>query len=198
MVILLCWFGTISVLLALVPSVAILPILLYIGMLIGSQAFQETPKSHAPAVVLSLVPHMASWAIVLINGALAAAGTVVATLSADQMADLVGKMKNEGVLYSGLHVLGGGSILGGLILGAIAAFIIDRKFMKASGFALAGAILTYFGFMHGEKIGIGQTPIVAASYIVISVLFAGCARFAVVVPKPAEEPVEPEGEVQPA
>ena len=28
----------------------------YIGMLIGAQAFQETPKSHAPAVVLSLVP----------------------------------------------------------------------------------------------------------------------------------------------
>jgi AGZA family xanthine/uracil permease-like MFS transporter len=112
-VILLCWFGTISVMLALVPSIAILPILLYIAMLIGSQAFQETPKSHAPAIVLSLVPHLAQWAITLINGALAAAGTVVATLSAEQLETLVGKMKNEGVLYHGLHVLGGGSILGG-------------------------------------------------------------------------------------
>ena len=45
MVILLCWFGTISLMLALIPSVAILPILLYIGMLIGSQAFQETPQA---------------------------------------------------------------------------------------------------------------------------------------------------------
>ncbi len=45
MVIVLCWFGTISLMLALIPTVAILPILLYIGMLIGSQAFQETPKS---------------------------------------------------------------------------------------------------------------------------------------------------------
>src|SRR6187401_2941367 len=45
MVIILCWFGTISVMLALIPSVAILPILLYIAMLIGSQAFQETPKA---------------------------------------------------------------------------------------------------------------------------------------------------------
>ena len=35
------------------------------------------------------------------------------------------------MLYDGLHVLGGGSILGGLILGAIAVFIIDRNFMKA-------------------------------------------------------------------
>ena len=61
MVILLCWFGTISVMLALIPSVAILPILLYIGMLIGSQAFQETPRRHAPAIVLALVPHLANW-----------------------------------------------------------------------------------------------------------------------------------------
>src|ERR1700681_1513771 len=124
MVILLCWFGTISVMLSLIPTVAILPILLYIGMLIGSQAFQETPKSHAPAIVLSLTPHMANWAITQINNSLAAAGTVVAALSPEQMSDLVSKMKDQGVLYDGLRVLGGGSILGGLILGAIAVFII--------------------------------------------------------------------------
>src|SRR5215212_4047567 len=59
MVILLCWFGTISVMLSLVPTVAILPILLYIGMLIGAQAFQETPKRHAPAIILAIVPAMA-------------------------------------------------------------------------------------------------------------------------------------------
>src|SRR5262249_20962611 len=164
MVILLCWFGTISLMLALVPSVAILPILLYIGMLIGSQAFQETPKTHAPAIVLALVPHLANWALSLINSSLTAAGTVVTALSPAQLSDLIGKMKNEGVLYDGLRVLGGGSILAGLILGAIAVFIIERNFTKASGFALTGAILTFFGFMHGERIGIGETPVVAVSY----------------------------------
>src|SRR4249920_699307 len=54
LVILLCWFGTISLMLALVPTIAILPILLYIGMLIGAQAFQETPHRHAPAIILSV------------------------------------------------------------------------------------------------------------------------------------------------
>ncbi len=174
MVILLCWFGTISVMLALVPSVAIVPILLYIAMLIGSQAFQETPKRHAPAIILSLVPHLASWAITLINGTLAAAGLVVATLSPTQMSELVGKLKNEGVLYQGLHVLGGGSILGGLILGAIAVFIIDRNFKSAAGFAMGGAVLTFFGFMHGEKIAIGESPVVAVSYCAVSVILFAC------------------------
>jgi hypothetical protein len=58
----LSWFGIISVLLALVPVVAISPILLYIGMLIGAQAFQTTPIKHAPAIVLALTPHLAAWA----------------------------------------------------------------------------------------------------------------------------------------
>ena len=151
-VILLCWFGTISLMLALIPTIAILPILLYIGMLIGSQAFQETPKSHAPAIILALTPHLAHWAVTLMNGALA---RWAPSRSPKKMA---AKMKEQGVLYRGLEVLGGGSILGGLILGAIAVCIIDRNFMKAAGFALAGAILTFFGFMHGHQIGIAHDP----------------------------------------
>ena len=75
MVIVLAWFGIISLMMALVPVVAILPILLYIGMLIGSQAFQETPKRHAPAIVLALMPNIAAWTKNQIDSALGAAGT---------------------------------------------------------------------------------------------------------------------------
>ena len=45
--------------------------------------------------------------------------------------------------------LGGGAMLAGLVLGAIAAFIIDREFKSATIFALAGAVLSFFGFIHG-------------------------------------------------
>ena len=45
MVLILSWFGVVALMSALIPVVAILPILLYIGMLIGSQAFQETPRA---------------------------------------------------------------------------------------------------------------------------------------------------------
>ena len=73
--------------------------------------------------------------------------------------------------------MGGGSILGGLVLGAIGVFIIERDFVKASAFAFAGAVLTYFGFMHGEAVGIGGglgvTPAVALAYAVMAAgLFA--------------------------
>jgi adenine/guanine/hypoxanthine permease len=190
MVIVLCWFGIISTMLALIPVVAILPILLYIGMLIGSQAFQETPKRHAPAIVLGLTPHLAAWGIVIINGALAAAGTIVPALSAEQKASLVANMRNEGVLYHGIEVLGGGAILGGLILTAIGVFVIDRKFAKASAFAAAGGVLTFFGFMHGERIGVAQSPVLALSYLAVAGVFIACAKL--VAPSTAPAPDESE------
>jgi adenine/guanine/hypoxanthine permease len=184
-VILLCWLGTISVMLALIPSVAIIPILLYIAMLIGSQAFQETPKRHAPAIILSLAPHMAHWAVTLIGGALAAAGVFSVS------DELAAAMVNQGVLFRGLEIVGGGSILGGLILGSVGVFIIDRDFVKAAAFAAAGAVLTFFGFMHGHAIGVAQSPLVAVSYLLMGGVLLGCAKFA---KAPAAVPVAAEAE----
>ena len=142
--------------------VAISPILLYIGMLIGAQAFQETPKSHAPAIVLALVPHLAAWCKTLMDGALTAAGTSAAAVGFD-------KLGQVGVLYHGLEVLGGGAILTGLVLGAIGVFVIEKKFVEASTFAVAGAVLTFFGFMHGESVGLAVTPTVAIAYAIVAV-----------------------------
>jgi adenine/guanine/hypoxanthine permease len=77
--------------------------------------------------------------------------------------------------------MGGGSIIAGLILGAIAVFIIERDFVKASAFSLAGAVLTYFGFMHGEAVGVGGgygvTPGVALAYAVIAAGFFAVGKY---------------------
>ena len=109
--------------------VAISPILLYIGMLIGAQAFQETPEApRAGDRARARCPHLAAWGKLQIDNALGAAGTNAAAVGFD-------KLGQVGVLYHGLEVLGGGAILGGVMLGAIAVFIIDRKFAKAAAFA---------------------------------------------------------------
>ena len=175
MVIVLAWFGIIALVSSLIPVVAISPILLYIGMLIGAQAFQESPKSHAPAVVLALTPHLAAWVKLMIDNALGAAGTTAAAVGIDKLAQV-------GVLYHGLAIMGGGAIIGGLVLGAIAAFIIDGAMRKAAAFALAGAVLTFFGFMHGEAIGIAQSPLVAASYLIVAGVLVACAKSTVTRP----------------
>jgi AGZA family xanthine/uracil permease-like MFS transporter len=188
MVVALSWFGIISVLLALVPVVAISPILLYIGMLIGAQAFQTTPIKHAPAIVLALTPHLAAWAKLQVDtmlGATLSAAQTVGALAPDKVgavkAAAIASLPQQGVLYHGLEVMGGGSILAGLVLGAIGVFVIERDFMKASAFAFAGAVLTYFGFMHGEAVGIGGglgvTPGVALAYAVVAAGFLAVEKF---------------------
>jgi len=169
MVLILSWFGILALLMALIPVVAISPILLYIGMLIGAQAFQETPHKHAPAVVLSLVPQVAAWGKLQIDNALGAAGTNAMAVGLD-------KLGQVGVLYHGLEILGSGAILVSLILAAVTACIIDRTYRKAAAFAAAGAILTFFGFMHSEAIGIAKTPMVAFSYLAVAAVLLWCSK----------------------
>jgi len=152
-----CFLGLTALLLALIPLVAILPILLYIGLVIGAQAFQATPKNHAPAVILALIPNIAEWAKTQIDGALAAAGTSAAQVGLDKLA-------STGVLYHGLESLGGGSVLAGMILGAIAVFIIDNRLRTAGVWAFAGAILAYVGLIHGSQLGWAVSPLVALGY----------------------------------
>ncbi len=196
MVIILSWFGIISLMTAIIPVVAISPILLYIGMLIGSQAFQENPRRHAPAVVAALVPSIAAWGKLMIDNSLGAVAGIHSVTP-----EMIASMAQTGVLYKGLSVLGGGSILAGVVLGAMVTFIIEREFLKSAGFAAAGAVLSFLGLMHGEAVGLGQSPTVVAAYLIVSGVLLGCHMFAdVPAVSPAEEEEEQagEGELVPA
>ena len=177
----------------LVPVVAISPILLYIGMLIGAQAFQTTPLTHAPAIVVALLPNVAAWAKTMIDGALNAAGVQMTP-------ELIGNMAMGGVLYDGLALLGSGAILVGLVLGAICAFLIDRKFEMASAFALVGAVLTFFGFMHSEHLGINSAPMVSLAYVLVAAFLYACGKYGIVAfdETPAEPPASDAPSAQPA
>ena len=171
MVIVLSWFGIIAVMLALIPVVAISPILLYIGMLIGAQAFQETPKSHAPAIVLALMPHLAAWGKLLIDNALGAAGTSAASRRPRQA------RPSRRALSTGCSARAAARSWPAWCSARSRVFIIEREFAKAAAFAVAGAVLTFFGFMHGEAIGIGNgfgvSPAISLGYLLVAgVLFA--------------------------
>ncbi len=165
---LLCFLGLFGLLGAIFPLPAIVPILLYIGLLIGAQAFQFTPRAHAAAVIAALIPNIASWASGLVDNALGAAGTNAATVGEAQL-------ENAGVVYNGLNTLGQGAILAGLFLGAIVAFIIDKKLIHAAAFAGVAAVLSFVGLIHAPKVGWNADGPVALGYLgmaVVLLLFA--------------------------
>jgi adenine/guanine/hypoxanthine permease len=168
---LVCFLGLTALLLAVVPLVAILPILLYIGLVIGAQAFQASPQNHAPAVVLAIIPNVAAWGQLQVDSALNAAATSAAQVG-------VSKLAGSGLVYRGMELLGGGAVLAGLVLGALAAFIIDRRFTEAALWAFAGAVLAFFGFIHGTQLGWAMSPQVALGYALFGAvcLAAGMQR----------------------
>ncbi len=64
-------------------------------------------------------------------------------------------------------------MLAGLILGAIAAFIIDGKFKRAGIYAIAGAVLSFVGLIHGLQLGFGASPAVALGYLIMAAICFG-------------------------
>ena len=165
----LCFMGLFGVLAALLPVPAIVPILLYIGLLIGAQAFQAVPRLHAVAVVAALLPNLAEWGRGMIDNALSAAGTTAAEVTSDAL-------NGAGVVYDGLKTLGEGAVLVGLILGTMVTFILDKKFRYAAVAALVGAALSFIGLIHAAEVSWAASPQVALGYLLFGLV---CLLFSV-------------------
>ncbi len=180
LIFLLCVFGLFPLLGALLPTPAIVPILLYIGLIIGAQAFKSVPKAHYAAVVLAIVPNAAAWASGLVANTIATAqGAFSALAIPGQALDVTNDaLAGNGVMYLGLTKLGEGAVLAGLLLGAIAAFMIDRRFYWAAGYSALAGILTSVGLIHGAKVSLDFESVqmkIALGYFFVAAI---CVAFA--------------------
>ncbi len=157
-----CLTGIVPLVLAVVPIVAVFPILLFIAMIIGSQAFRDTPARHAPAIILGILPHLAHWTH----------STVVNTLkavNADPSAPaVIAALEQQSILLHGLEVVGGGAVLSGIVLASAAVFVIEARLVSAAVTCLSGAVFTWFGLMHSATVGFGQSPSVVVAYVLMA------------------------------
>jgi AGZA family xanthine/uracil permease-like MFS transporter len=163
---LLCFLGLFGVLDSILPVPAIVPILLYIGLLIGAQAFQAVPRIHAIAVVAAILPNLAQWAHGLIDNALSAAGTTANDVGMESL-------NGAGVVYEGLKVFGEGAVLVGLVLGTMVTFIIDKKFLYAAIASAVGAVLSFIGLIHAPEVAWNAAPEVALGYLFFGIVCLG-------------------------
>src|SRR5690606_20238599 len=92
---LLCLTGTVAHVNWAVPVDAGMAIVLWIGVVITAQAYSATPKHHAPAVVLGLLPGIAAWAAFLMKMAFQAAG--LGTPERPFTPDLVAALEHKSV-----------------------------------------------------------------------------------------------------
>lgn len=145
-----CVTGTLSALSWAVPIDAGMAIVLWIGIVITAQAFQATPRAHAPAVVVGVLPGLAAWAALLAKNSLKAAGTGTPG-GKPFSADLVPAFQASDTWITGAFALEQGFIFTSIILAAATVAIIEKKFHQASVWFLVGAGLCAVGLMHSFK-----------------------------------------------
>ena len=217
----LCVFGMFPLLGAVLPVPAIVPILLFIGLVIGAQAFGAVPKAHYAAIVLAIVPNVAAWASGLIDNTIATAQAAAAAANTGALNITDAALATNGVIHEGLTKLGEGAVLAGMILGAIAVFMIDKRFVWAAAYSFLGAGLAAVGLIHGAEVSLDFDAVqmkLALGYALMGIVCLAFSRMGIpereidrsdpidiedyaermAAFKPSEVPDEKKPELQPA
>ncbi len=170
---LICLTGTVGFIHEVIPLEAGIAIVLWIGLVITAQAFQATPRAHAPAVALGLFPAIAAWGATVMWGTFIAAQltatpidapvarqSLIPAAPATTMQQLLesehptaGRTSVvNGFLIHGLNLMERGYIFTCMILAAIAACLIDHKFRPAAVWSLIGAVFAVLGLTHAYQV----------------------------------------------
>ncbi|HEV8002518.1 MAG TPA: NCS2 family permease [Planctomycetaceae bacterium] len=149
---LICLTGTVSLIRSVVPIEAGMPIVLWIGVIITAQAFQTTPRDHAPAVALGLFPAIAAWGLTVAQGAFLVGSSAPSAPTLQSALTGQPNLELNGFLLHGLLVMERGYIFTCMILAAIAAFLIDRKFYSAAIWSLIAAAFAALGLTHAYQL----------------------------------------------
>ena len=198
-ILVLSFTGIMALATAVIPLVAMLPILMYIGMIIGTQAFSTAKPRHMPAVVLAFLPYIGSFltskissSINAVNEALAAAGSGLSVAlggvtSGNTVGVAFSTLSSNGVPFEGWQRLSQGDIIIAMILSTIVYFIIDRHYTKAAVYCGIGAALSFFGIIHSGSFGINVSPAVTIGY-----LLAGAVLLVMMVYRKEDNVLDPE------
>jgi AGZA family xanthine/uracil permease-like MFS transporter len=166
----LCLIGGVTLVLKIVPLEAMIGILLWIGLIITAQAFQEVPKKHSVAVALGLMPALAAWALLLIETALRKVGV--------SLFEAAPKFGGDLFIY-GVIALSQGFILSCMLLSAMMVFVVERQFLKAAVWTAVAALLSFFGVIHAYQLtpagvqnhfGVGAANDFALAYLCAALL----------------------------
>lgn len=177
-----CLTGTLAHIAWAVPVDAGGPIVLWIGIVISAQAFAATPRAHAPAVVVGLLPGLAAWGALMAKNGLRAAGVGLPG-GPPFSAALLPAFQASDTWIHGAFALEQGFIFTSMVLAAATVAVIERRFTTAALWCGAAAVLAALGLVHSYRWTPGDTAIAlipawewAAGYAIMAGTF-GAARW---------------------
>jgi AGZA family xanthine/uracil permease-like MFS transporter len=152
-----CLTGTLAWIAWAIPIDAGMAIVLWIGMVITAQAFQATPREHAPAVVVGMLPGIAAWGALIAKNGLRAAG--LGTPAAPFSEALIGEFQKSDTWIHGAFALEQGFLFSAMLLSAAVVGVIERRFATAAAWCGAAAALSAAGLMHSYQWTVGDTAL---------------------------------------
>jgi AGZA family xanthine/uracil permease-like MFS transporter len=154
----ICLTGTLAWIAWAVPVDAGMAIILWIGLVITAQAFAATPRQHAPAVVLGILPGVAAWGALLAKNGLRAAG--IGSPGGTPFSDkLVAAFHQSDTWIEGAFALEQGFIFTAMLLAGATVAILERKFRAAAAWFGVAAALSFAGLMHSYQFTPGDTVV---------------------------------------
>jgi len=178
----ICVTGTVAHIAWCVPIDAGAAIVLWIGIVITAQAFTATPREHAPAVVMGLLPGVAAWGALLAKTGLRAADFGSVRGQAFDRS-LIERFLRFDTWIDGAFALEQGFVFSSVMLAAMTVAVIERRFERAAAWCAASALLSALGLMHANAFTSGDTRLVLApawpfviGYGAMAVIF-GAARW---------------------
>ncbi len=193
----LCLSGSAALIFWAVPIEAGMAIVLWIGIVISAQAFQATPKHHAPAAVLGIMVGLAAFGTLMVKAGLRAADAVLGgtLIWKDKAEALTQALAQSDLAAAGLFSVEQGTIFSAMIFAAITVEVIEQKFRRAAVWALVGAALSGVGLIHAYawdvkdvSLQLQAAPTWALGYLVMAI-FLGIAPWITV---PSEQ--DPHGD----
>jgi AGZA family xanthine/uracil permease-like MFS transporter len=139
-----CLSGTLAWIAWAVPIDAGMAIVLWIGIVISAQAFQATPREHAPAVVVGLLPGIGAWgALMAKNGVRAVGGHFDP--------NFVAAFRVSDTWIDGAFALEQGFLFTSMVLASATVAVIGRRFRVAAAWCAVAAALSVAGLMHSFR-----------------------------------------------
>ena len=145
----ICVTGTLAWIAWAIPIDAGMAIVLWIGMMIVAQAFQATPREHAPAVVVGLLPGIGAWGALMAKNGLHAAGLGESGRPFSEA--IIAEFLKSDTWVQGAFALEQGFLFTAMLLSAAVVGVIERRWTVAAAWCTVAAALSATGLMHSYQ-----------------------------------------------
>lgn len=136
--------GVLAGLVQWLPLAVLAPIIVYVAIDITVQAFQATPREHAPAMVLGFLPSVAYMMTIKVGNP--------AWIAPDRFAQLSTSLDGHGLPeLAVITTLGNGFIITAMLWTTAVAAMVDGRLRRAAAVLAVGALLTLFGVIHSVQ-----------------------------------------------